>query len=151
MEWICEGCNKHYSEKVFACDPCIKSRPDDVVFVENEQTKLFSEQEPLGRIQRIFSFKNRITRLDYLLSFFGMFLIMVVGVGFSMAFELGDTSIYISILIYGIAFLMGSKRCRDLEYEPWLTLPLTIFTFGAIMFLFIKGTEGANKYGPANK
>lgn len=99
---------------------------------------------------RLFSFKGRIRRLEYCLTY----LIYVIYV---MPMELipeKDISVAYSIIwllllvpAMWIFYAQGAKRCHDRGNSGWYQL----VPFYWIWMFFAKGDEGDNEYGPSPK
>lgn len=93
-----------------------------------------------GMFKRPFSFKGRIRRLEYGLSY-------IILCAYSFLFAAFDgnegVSIILSILAYWFIWAQGSKRCHDRGNSGWYQL----IPFYVLWMLFGKGEEGANYYG----
>ena len=98
-------------------------------------------------LNRLFSFKGRIGRLEYFLT---MFCLGIISLPFSYAGESSSDSILsllivlgISILITWISLAQGAKRCHDMGLNGfWQLIPLFPF-----VMIFRKGEEKDNQYG----
>ena len=97
--------------------------------------------------RRIFSYKGRIRRSEFCLSYAIYLIAYMVSKlsymanphsSFSFLFAL------LSILLVIVMFLQCIKRCHDLGYSGWWSfLPL----FNPLWLMFAKGDEGINEYG----
>jgi len=81
--------------------------------------------------KRLFSFKGRIRRSEYLMS---MFICTIL-------FMIPSIIIWIPLLCY--YFAQGAKRCHDIGNNGWFQL---IPLYGLVM-LFVDSEPGKNKYG----
>jgi uncharacterized membrane protein YhaH (DUF805 family) len=117
-----------------------------------------SNQEEFGKI-KIFSAKGRIGRLRYIAYTIGItlvcYLLMGALLGLFGAILSSDmfgmvilpiTAIWIGAMII-INLLLTIQRCHDFNMSGWLSLAL-IIPLVPLIFWFIPGTAGANKYGP---
>ena len=102
-----------------------------------------------------FSFKGRIGRTEFALSFLLMlfnqvFIKLLAGLGNTHISSLSDLKVpfsllYISILMLHLA--QGAKRCHDLGKSGWCQ----IIPFYSFLMLFEKGDKEANRYGYRSK
>lgn len=119
-------------------------------------------QEP--RKQRLFahpfSFKGRIRRLEYGLSFIiSYFGYVFIQIAFDeIARNAERMSLFAAILIYVLSVFFyiavvlfflaqGCKRCHDFNYRGWWQL----IPFVPLVMLFVDGDPRENKYGPDPK
>ena len=108
-------------------------------------------------------FKGRVSRSEYFFKSIAISLFMVIfsagpGEGQEGFFILVGIPVFLVLVFYYWAIIV--RRFHDLGYPGWLLLPLllivalvpefrTILTlFSGFILLFIKGTDGPNKYGP---
>lgn len=111
-----------------------------------------------GMFRSPFSFKGRIRRLEYGLSFIIYFVFIVISQivsddifykyaygGVSDAEYQGYLTIFliISIPFYWLFIAQNCKRCHDVGHSGWSQL----IPFYILALLFERGTIGANKYG----
>lgn len=111
-----------------------------------------------GMFRNPFSFKGRIRRLEYGLSFIIYFVFIVISQivsddiiykyaygGVSSAEYQGYLTILliISIPFYWFIIAQNCKRCHDVNSSGWMQL----IPFYMLFLLFVRGTIGVNKYG----
>lgn len=111
-----------------------------------------------GMFRNPFSFKGRIRRLEYGLSFIIYFVFIVISQivsddiiykyaygGVSSAEYQGYLTILliISIPLYWFLIAQSCKRCHDVNSSGWMQL----IPFYMLFLLFVRGTIGDNKYG----
>ena len=111
---------------------------------------------------RLFSFKGRASRREYIIRFFTMFFLYCIAVYTSSYTDHSnswiilalDSLFVITLLIYTIQmFPLTHRRLHDLNTSGWWQL-ITFIPFGQILmigFIFFKGTEGVNRYGEPPK
>ena len=145
--WICPTCDKGNPEVSGICPKCMGIRPSDVeIFVKEED---FDSTYKSGRpdfLRRQLSWKIRITRTDFIISILGSFLFTIFFVFKGNEYE--DSYGIASWIFLAYILLSASKRCRDADINPWLSIPLTIFIPGLLVLFMARGTEGPNRYGP---
>lgn len=126
------------------------------------QSALADHAEPQtdskGMFRNPFSFKGRIRRLEYGLSFIIYFVFIVISQivsddiiykyaygGVSSAEYQGYLTILliISIPFYWFIIAQNCKRCHDVNSSGWMQL----IPFYMLFLLFVRGTIGVNKYG----
>ena len=102
------------------------------------------------RLKRVFSLRSRITSTDLLwvvVSFF----VSVIALGFLQSYlENGPLYEFSQNLTWPlVAFLVltATKRCRDIDQNPWLGVFCVLIPLGLLYLLVAKETEGDNKYG----
>mgnify|MGYP002682993735 CR=1 FL=1 len=97
-----------------------------------------------GMFSNPFSFKGRIRRLEYGISFIiAVFLISFINVLIEESYELAWLFLAY-IPLYWFFFAQGAKRCHDMGNSGWYQ----IIPFYALWMIFAKGEEGiSNKYG----
>ena len=101
-----------------------------------------------------FSYKGRISRLDYLVSII-LYIIATFLIGIILSFfGVNDGNIYGQVIILlAIAplfiwmFFQGTKRCHDIGSSGWFQL----IPFYALWMLFGGGDNNENKFGPSPK
>ena len=112
-----------------------------------------------------FKIKGRSSRQEYILRFLIMWFFAGVFLVFANLYKLVNDKnnfilllsvcclfIIVSIFFLSIAqvFFVTHRRLHDLNTSGWWQL-ITFIPFGQLMmigFIFFKGTEGRNKYGP---
>jgi uncharacterized membrane protein YhaH (DUF805 family) len=122
------------------------------------KTEVLSNQEAYGTI-KVLSAKGRIGRLRYIAYTIGIsvlvYLVMGALTGLVAAVmsegAVGQAILPIAALGFGgmifINIVLTIQRCHDFNMSGWLSLTLLI-PLVPLIFWFIPGTEGANKYGP---
>lgn len=107
--------------------------------------------------EKFLTYNGRITRSQYWL---GLFFIMIVSFAFGLVFSilgfggndgaLGVDVIFTLIMVYP-AFCLYIKRFHDMDKSGWFSLllivPVVNMFVGLFWLGFVKGTDGANKYG----
>lgn len=102
-----------------------------------------------------FSFRGRINRLEFFLSFiisWGAFSIAAL-----LDYALNEKVIFILILFPVVIWFMIAqyfKRLHDLDQSPWLLILMAVPVINAgliIYLLFWTGTPGRNQYGEPAK
>jgi uncharacterized membrane protein YhaH (DUF805 family) len=122
------------------------------------QTDLLSGQEEYGTV-KILSASGRLGRLRYIAYSFGITLLCFVAMGglsgvAGATLEQDQAGLFlIGIIVLGYAVmlvvnvLLTIQRCHDFDVTGWLSLVLVI-PLVSLIFWFIPGTEGTNKFGP---
>lgn len=105
----------------------------------------------LSALKNIFSFKGRICRRQYLLVF--SVILIISSFLFSLITGGKSNEIISSVyfLVVGLALIPSQiRRLHDIGYSGWFIvlsfLPL-ISIFSGLVFFFLSGTKGPNKYG----
>jgi len=114
--------------------------------------KILIDMEKQRMFARPFSFKGRIRRLEYALSY--LLYYVVFGVIEFIESEISEDDSLLQILIF-VALLMmlifilaqGAKRCHDRDNSGWWQ----IIPFYFLWMLFGDGDEYENNYGKAPK
>lgn len=111
-----------------------------------------------------FSVKGRSSRQEYILRFLIMWFLVLINIYIDKIDDILEKNIYneimitfvlfigLAVLILSIAqvFFVTHRRLHDLNASGWWQL-ITFIPFGQLLmiaFIFFKGTEGPNKYGP---
>lgn len=98
----------------------------------------------------IFSISGRIGRARYIAYGFGIYLLFAFGVGI-VAAALGERGqflfyiVWVALIIIG--YMLTMQRAHDFNMSGWLAL-LMFVPLANLIFLFIPGTDGANRFGP---
>lgn len=102
----------------------------------------------------VFSIKGRIGRLRYLgysigyslliYLVFGVLAAIMAGMGFPKAMWGVFGVAYLGVIVFG--FMLTIQRAHDFNTTGWITL-LALVPFVNLMFLFIPGTDGENRFG----
>ena len=103
-----------------------------------------SEVQPV----KVFSAAGRIGRARYIAygtAFYILFGLLALLSGFLGAVG-GVLMIVLWIAILVIAFLLTIQRCHDFNVTGWLSL-LMLVPLANLVFLFIPGTDGPNRFG----
>lgn len=119
------------------------------------KSNLDTGSEEFGEV-KVFSTRGRLGRLRYLAYSFGlsMLAVFVVGAITGIAAAAGVTGGIVSgvlmVAMYGfmlvISVILTVRRCHDFNTSGWLSL-LLLLPLVPIIFWFIPGTDGPNKYG----
>ena len=95
-----------------------------------------------------FSFKGRITRMEYTLSITLSLIILILVIGLSTNYKheyLANLFMFLAYLLFNIT--QGNKRCHDINQSGFVQfIPFYVF-----VLIFENGTHGSNKYGEAPK
>ncbi|MEW8690344.1 MAG: DUF805 domain-containing protein [Candidatus Thiodiazotropha endolucinida] len=122
------------------------------------KAEILSDQEEYGSV-RILSTKGRIGRVRYIAYTIGITLIcyLVMGAlsGLAATAVSGETVglMMLPIMVLGFGAMifvniaLTIQRCHDFNTTGWLSLSLLI-PLVPLVFWFIPGSEGANRYGP---
>jgi uncharacterized membrane protein YhaH (DUF805 family) len=99
---------------------------------------------------KLFSVAGRIGRARYIAYGFGLYFVFGAVAGIAGA-ALGDVGLvvlalgWIALVVLG--FMLTIQRCHDFNMSGWLSL-LMLVPLVNLMFLFIPGTDGPNRFGP---
>lgn len=121
------------------------------------QTDLLTDQESFGPI-KIMTSKGRIGRLRYIAYTMGISLLIYLGM---MAVTAGLAMVgqdFVSLLVMPVMalgfggmmlvnILLTIQRCHDFNTAGWLSLVL-VLPLVPLIFWFIPGTQGENRFGP---
>jgi uncharacterized membrane protein YhaH (DUF805 family) len=100
--------------------------------------------------KRHLSWNCRFRRIDFIISV-GVFwtgiiiLNQIYGSSYNSYSDVGKIIFY---LLIAYLVLAASKRCRDLDMEPWIALLMVMCLPCGIYLACGRGTAGPNKYGP---
>lgn len=123
------------------------------------QTELLGDQEEAYGTIKVLSASGRIGRLRYITYTIGIPFLVLLVMGLLMAvagMALAEEQIGIlTIVVFGLGYLamfvinimLTIQRCHDFDVTGWLSLILLI-PLAPLVFWFIPGTEGANRFGP---
>jgi len=113
----------------------LKNRGIDVEQQTNEKTPMF---------KRCFSFKGRIRRLEFGLSYIIYIVYFLIVNSFFPYMQYGEMEGWrYMIPAFLFLFLQGGKRCHDLGRNVWWQL----IPFYFLVMFFADGNYGINKYG----
>ena len=101
---------------------------------------------------KVFSVSGRIGRARYIAYGLGFYILFGV-IGGMLAAALGGAAG--GMVLFGIAwialavigFMLTIQRCHDFNASGWLAL-LMVVPLANLIFLFIPGTDGPNRFGP---
>ena len=109
-----------------------------------------------------FGFSGRMNRCEYAIMFFGSMIVLIAGIGLatSLVHELDHdsrTTLVISLFAFIVAcrwtaLAALAKRLHDVGASGGLCLLSFVPLLGlllAVLMLFVGGTDGNNRYGPA--
>lgn len=114
----------------------------------NKMTEKEVKHKKSMMFSKPFSFKGRISKLEFILSFFVSFLYYIIPLRLDQMKLLTETTA--GIFLIPIPFFMiaqATKRCHDSGKSGWSQL----IPFIGINILFDKGQEEKNKYGESPK
>ena len=120
------------------------------------RANLDSGAEEFGEV-KIFSASGRLGRLRYLAYSFGISLLAllimaIINAASVAALGEGGAILGIAATVVGyvfllvISFMLTIQRCHDFNSSGWLSL-LLLLPLVPIIFWFIPGSDGGNKYG----
>jgi uncharacterized membrane protein YhaH (DUF805 family) len=98
---------------------------------------------------KLFSIAGRIGRARYIAYGFGLYFVFGLVAGIAGA-ALGDAGLvvlalgWVALIVLG--FMLTIQRCHDFNMSGWLSL-LMLVPLVNLIFLFIPGTDGPNRYG----
>ncbi len=107
---------------------------------------------------RLFSFKGRASRREYIIRFFTMLVLCWINIytmdyishNYSWFMCIYDVFLVVILVIYLIQmFPLTHRRLHDLNASGWWQLNNTSYLvdkYSMIGFIFFKGTQGPNKY-----
>lgn len=99
---------------------------------------------------KLFSVSGRIGRARYMAYALGLYF-LVGFLGGILAGALGDAGMVVlviaSIGLVVLGFMLTIQRCHDFNVSGWLSL-LMLVPLANLVFLFIPGSDGPNRYGP---
>jgi uncharacterized membrane protein YhaH (DUF805 family) len=105
-------------------------------------------------VRALFSFQGRLNRAQYalvlLVAYIGP-LIVLVTYGGSFRGDGGLIGFGLVVWMLWVLFAALSRRFHDIEQSGWMSLLVIVPVVGALTpfaMLFMRGTEGANTYGP---
>ncbi len=108
------------------------------------------DQTASSTLQRHLRWNARISRRDfapYPILFFAACLALGLWQQSLPAGPLHDFAILLIWPLLGLLVLGASKRCRDADYAPWLSILAVLIPFGVLILLFTPGTTGPNRFG----
>ena len=94
---------------------------------------------------RLFSVSGRIGRIRYITYLMGLYILFAI-IAFAAAMVAGPVAAVAWIAYVVIAFMLTIQRCHDFDTTGWLAL-LSLVPLVNLIFWFIPGTEGGNRYG----
>ena len=100
---------------------------------------------------KLFSSEGRIGRLRYLAYSMGASLVhTAVALGLTFALGTSTGAMLVSFALIGVVLwfsvITGIKRCHDMDISGWWTVTI-IIPLIALLWIFIPGTKGANRFG----
>jgi uncharacterized membrane protein YhaH (DUF805 family) len=99
---------------------------------------------------KLFSVSGRIGRARYLAYGFGLYFVFIFAAGM-LAAALGQAGMPVMVVAWlalaVIGFMLTIQRCHDFNVSGWLSL-LMLVPLANLIFLFIPGTDSANRFGP---
>ena len=119
------------------------------------KSNLDTGSEEFGEV-KVFSTRGRLGRLRYLAYSFGLSLLAMIvvgaisGIAAAAGVAGGIVSGVLMVAMYGfmivISVILTVRRCHDFNTSGWLSL-LLLLPLVPIIFWFIPGTDGPNKFG----
>ena len=120
------------------------------------QANLDTGSEEFGEV-KVFSASGRLGRMRYLAYSFGISMLALLAMAAVNAVSvaaLGEAGAVIGIVgmaigyifLLVISFMLTIQRCHDFNSSGWLSL-LVLLPLVPLIFWFIPGTDGGNKYG----
>jgi uncharacterized membrane protein YhaH (DUF805 family) len=113
----------------------------------------------MEKIKTLFSFQGRVSRSFFWAVFIGCFIFLMAIGGVAIATDMEGDSPYRAIL--GLTYLLFAgwinmatqvKRWHDRDRSGWMFLfnmvPFVGWIYCVIVLGLLKGTSGANRYGP---
>ncbi len=99
---------------------------------------------------KLLSISGRIGRARYVAYGIGLYLLISL-LGGLLSVVLGAASV-VALVVMGVAllavsFMLTIQRCHDFNTSGWLSL-VVLVPLVNLMFWFIPGTDGTNRYGP---
>lgn len=98
---------------------------------------------------RVFSVSGRIGRARYIAYSVGFYLLFGF-VGGVLAVVFGQVGTVVTLLAWialaVVGFMLTIQRCHDFNASGWLSL-LVLVPLANLIFLFIPGTDGPNRFG----
>ncbi|MGH2397035.1 MAG: DUF805 domain-containing protein [bacterium] len=98
---------------------------------------------------KVFSVSGRIGRARYLAYGVGFYILFGM-LGGGLAAVLGAAGVVVMVLAWialvVIGFMLTVQRCHDFNTTGWLSL-LMLVPLANLVFLFIPGTDGPNRFG----
>lgn len=99
---------------------------------------------------KVFSVSGRIGRVRYIAYGIGFYLLITI-VGTVLAAVLGQAGVIALVLMWvallAIGLMLTIQRSHDFNTTGWLSL-LMLVPLANLVFWFIPGTDGPNRYGP---
>jgi len=97
---------------------------------------------------KIFSVSGRIGRARYVAWGFAFYMLfgIIMGVAGALGQAAGVILIVAWLALVVIAFMLTVQRCHDFNTSGWLSL-LMLVPLVNLIFLFIPGTDGPNRFG----
>ncbi len=96
---------------------------------------------------RVFATSGRIGRVRYIAYGMGIYLLFGI-LGALLSFVIGQAGMVVAwIAITVVGFMLTIQRCHDFNTTGWLSL-LVLVPLVNLIFWFIPGTEGENRFGP---
>lgn len=122
--------------------------------LEDDEKRMIGSLKQKPIILILFSFKGRISRLQYVLSKIFIILLMLIIQYIDGLFhsnpDVSEGALLVIVLLFWPFFAITTKRWHDRDSTGWLSvlsfIPL-LFLWPLIELPFIKGTEGENKFG----
>lgn len=107
---------------------------------------------------KVFSVSGRIGRMRFLAYVMGVYLLVGIpinlvsaavatGVGEDGAVLVLAFSAIATIVMFVFYFMFGIQRSHDMNSSGWLSLILLIPVIGFLVFIFVPGTYGENRFG----
>ena len=97
---------------------------------------------------KVFSISGRIGRARYIAYGIGFYILFggIVGGLATLGSVGGALTVVAWVALMVIAFMLTIQRCHDFNVSGWLSL-LMLIPLANLIFLFIPGTDGPNRFG----
>ncbi|HEX7054969.1 MAG TPA: DUF805 domain-containing protein [Burkholderiales bacterium] len=95
---------------------------------------------------KVFAVSGRIGRVRYINNLIGFYILFALVVG-ALSFVVGPLAQLLWLGYMVLAFMLTIQRCHDFNTTGWLSI-LSLVPLVNLMFWFIPGSDGRNRYGP---
>lgn len=121
---------------------------------QSPAARVADESEEYGEV-KILSASGRLGRVRYIAYSIGITMLVYVALGVlgMIIGFLGAKFLVVPLMALGIAavlilqFMLTIQRCHDFNASGWVSL-VAFIPLAALVFWFVPGTPGSNRYGP---